>query len=294
MLSLRFLHAAAALATALSLCAVAPAAQDDGKAPAGAAIAIRIAGLEGEVEVKLPGSKEWIPAKVDMRLGQGAEIQTSLFSWVDLRLANDTTTRLDSVTRMRVDRYLQDATAIRTTLHVRSGTVAAVVNKGKLKSDFRITTPRSTASVRGSELAWLQILPWTMGGDMYLIGPRGLFLIFFLQMQRAMLLGPIQQGYAQGFMLINAILAARFYALVDMLPLGATNFERFRRLANWRFSDQFAGDMRRGGDISGVRGAAFRALLILSGAGEGHSRADYLLDYGGWPGDTDQYPTSGR
>ena len=64
------------LAVSLVLCAAALGAPGETTTPAQPAMTIRIAGMEGDVEVKLAGAKDWIPAKVGMELGQGAEEQT--------------------------------------------------------------------------------------------------------------------------------------------------------------------------------------------------------------------------
>ncbi len=235
------------------------------KAPA-KQLTIRIAAMEGDVEVKLPGASKWTPAKVGMELTQGAEIQTHMFSWVDLQMANNSRTRLDSVTRLRVDKYLKDNKAVHTSLHVRSGAMSAVVNKGKLKADFRISTPRSTASIRGSELARLRTTPYSMLGDRYHIGRHGRFLIFVRRLRRAFLLQPGQRGAAGGmFGLLNALQTARFYSRLDMLPLGSTGQEQHRRWMTWRAGDMSpANGGSNSGSVPGVRNQTHRSRSASS------------------------------
>lgn len=199
---------------------------------------ITVGALEGDVEVKHAKDKDWVPAKVGMELGQGAELQTHLFSWVELKLANNTVTRLDSVTRVRVDQYLKDAEAVRTRLRLRSGALSAVVNKGKLKSDFRVSSPQSTASVRGSELTRFSTTPWI---DRFQIG-HGLFNLTADQLARTSLAQKGQMCAVMTDRMLGTLETLAIYQSPNMIPAFSTGQEIRRAVATRRFGDVFPSD----------------------------------------------------
>lgn len=231
---------ACTLAGLLVLARIATPAQDEEAKPTDDLLPkITVAALEGDVEVKHAKAKDWVPAKVGMELGQGAELQTHLFSWVDLKLANNTSTRLDSVTRLRVDKYFKDAEAVRTRLRLRSGALSAVVNKGKLKSDFRVSSPQSTASVRGSELAWFHTAPWI---DTLRIGDHGLFMILATELERTMLAQNGQMCEVMADRVLGTLETLAIYQSPDMLPPISTGQERRRASATRRFGDVLPSD----------------------------------------------------
>ena len=212
---------------------------------------ITVAAIEGDVEVKLANAKEWTPAKVGMELGQGAELQTHLFSWVELKLANDTTTKLNSVTRVRVDKYLKDAEAVRTRLRLRSGALSAVVNKGKLKSDFRVSSPQSTASVRGSELAWFGTAPW---GDTLIVGDHGLFEYVAEQLgQRMTYAQDGQTCQVLADQILTTLETFANFQSPDMFPPRSTGRDRRNSVSTRRFGDVLPSDADDGvGAIPGI------------------------------------------
>ena len=236
------------LAVMLRVCAAAPADTSAKDKP----ISIRISALEGDVEAKIGGA-DWAPAKVDMELGKGDEIQTGLFSWVELAMANDTKARLDSVTRVRVDKYLKDAQAIRTRLKLKSGAVSAVVNKGQLESDFRVSSPQSTASVRGSHLARFRTTPRGMFGDMIRIGDKGTFLIIARDLARATYASNGQRCEVTTTQVLGTLLSAGMDAATQSLPLGSTPMEMGRSLSSRRLGDVPPGDAHQGaGGVPGI------------------------------------------
>ena len=202
---------------------------------------IRIVALEGEVEVKQSGAEDWVPAKVGMALGQGDEIQTQLFSSVKLGLANNTTTTLDSMTRISVDKYIQDTETVSTRLRLRSGALSAVVNKGKRKSDFRVSSPQSTACVRGSELALFRTTPASMFGDTIDI-ERGRFSIYTAQLGRETVADAGQSCQVTDSSIVEPQMAAALQNAPDMLPAGSTGQERKQQISTRRFGDILPSD----------------------------------------------------
>jgi len=219
--------------------AATPAQNEGGQPSDEPLMKITVSALEGSVEVKHAKAKDWVPAKKGLELGPGAELQTSMFSWVELKLANDTTTRLGSVTRVRVDQYFKDAEAVRTRLRLRSGALSAVVNKGKLKSDFRVSSPQSTASVRGSDLAWFGTTPW---GDTLIVGDHGLFEHVAERLERMQLAQTGQVCEVVADQILGALETAANYHSPDMIPAWSTGQERRRSAATRRFGDVFPSD----------------------------------------------------
>ena len=207
---------------------------------------VTVYGIEGDVDVRLPGAKEWQPARKGMKLLQGSEIQTALFSSAELLFEDTSAVIIEGVTQIKIDKFLKDNVAVRTKLNLRCGSVQATVNKGPLETDFKVSTPNSTASVRGTQIRQIRTTP---RGDRFRMGGEG---------------GLFAKGHAGGTAFIQAhqgtrtstdnpraiiaaLRAARDSQTVETLGIGATVAERQAFAARKRYGDTNPGDLTGSG-----------------------------------------------
>ena len=109
--------------------------------------------VRGKVELKSPAG-DWRTAAEGMRVHLNDTISTGFNSSVVLKMGTNNVL-VTALTRMTLDTYLQKEGSVNTSLYLRVGAVRAKVDDSSdLKQDFEITSPFSTASVRGTEFAF--------------------------------------------------------------------------------------------------------------------------------------------
>ena len=110
----------------------------------------KVLSFTGKVETMKPG-KAWIPVQVGTIVAAGDTISTGFSSSVVLQIG---ASRLSAkpLTRMLLKELAKTGTTTTTAVTVKVGKINAVVKsaQGEL-SDFKVTGPSSTASVRGTE-----------------------------------------------------------------------------------------------------------------------------------------------
>lgn len=111
---------------------------------------VTIVDINGEVEVMRNG--EWISAKEGMELKVEDLIATSFSSSVILKYSDGSTIKIKEVTQLDISRLTKDKQkAIRTLLRMRTGKIEAKIHReAGIDSDFKVFTPTSTISVRGT------------------------------------------------------------------------------------------------------------------------------------------------
>jgi len=106
--------------------------------------------LKGKVEVK-PLGKNWILAKDGMVVDTLATISTGFDSSATLLIGKNKV-GIAPLTRLTVDKIVEKAGKLDTSLHLRVGKVSAEVKSSTGEAqDFKVTSPYSTASVRGTK-----------------------------------------------------------------------------------------------------------------------------------------------
>ncbi len=109
--------------------------------------------IKGKVEVKQFG-KNWAPAQEGMAVDTLATISTGFDSQATLAIV-DNRIAVAPLTRLTVDKIIEQAGKSGTSLHLRVGKVSAEVKSSKgTPQDFKVTSPYSTASVRGTEFTY--------------------------------------------------------------------------------------------------------------------------------------------
>ncbi|MFZ4617100.1 MAG: FecR family protein [Rectinemataceae bacterium] len=109
--------------------------------------------VKGKVEVK-PLGKGWVPATSGMKLIMLDTISTGFDGSAVLVIA-DNKVAVAPLTRLTIDKVIAQAASTKTSLHLRVGSVSAEVKSSTgVAQDFSVTSPYSTASVRGTRFVY--------------------------------------------------------------------------------------------------------------------------------------------
>jgi len=107
--------------------------------------------LKGKVEVRAAGEKVWVRATEGQVLPLSATLSTGFDSSVVV-IIDKTTIQVKPLTRMAIDKLAMDGDTVKTSTFLRVGSVSASVKSAEgVKQDFKVQSPYSTASVRGTE-----------------------------------------------------------------------------------------------------------------------------------------------
>ncbi len=158
-----------ALGTAAALGAEKPAAEKPAapKADKETLVAV-VKAVKGTVETRSAKGKPWTPVKVGMKLSEGADIRTGFRARCVLDMT-DSLSQIDPLTVIRIAELRKEGKKVRTRLYMKQGNAQAVVEKGKIESDFAIVTPSATLSVRGTKGIKAGFFP-VLGGSYGLAG----------------------------------------------------------------------------------------------------------------------------
>jgi hypothetical protein len=107
--------------------------------------------LKGKVEVRLAGTRTWITAVEGQELRLSSTLSTGFDASVVIVMGK-TTVQVHPLTRLTIDRLLEEGGTLKTTSFLRVGSVSASVKSADgVKQDFKIQSPFTVASVRGTE-----------------------------------------------------------------------------------------------------------------------------------------------
>lgn len=116
----------------------------------------KVTSVTGKVQAQKKGSSEWVDVKKNDVLDTGTLISTGFNSNATLNLGNSICT-IAPLTRMSIEQLTEkklsdDKKVTKTTVYIDTGKAAFKVNStNKSLNDFRVHSPASTASVRGTE-----------------------------------------------------------------------------------------------------------------------------------------------
>jgi hypothetical protein len=106
--------------------------------------------IKGKVEVK-PSGGDWVTAKDGMKINLLSTISTGFDSTAVVKI-DKSSIFVNSLTRMTLDKLLESSGKVTTSVFLRVGSVKASVKSAEgVKQDFKVQSPYSTASVRGTE-----------------------------------------------------------------------------------------------------------------------------------------------
>ena len=106
--------------------------------------------VEGKVRWRAAESAPWKEAAVNDLVDVGAEIRTGLKSRAALRVGKNATVLVDAGTTFQLPQIVQDGETLKTLASVKTGRVDFKVDKVGFANDFKVITPQTTLSVRGT------------------------------------------------------------------------------------------------------------------------------------------------
>lgn len=109
--------------------------------------------VDGKVRWRSDQKADWREAKVNDLVGEGAEVRTGLRSRAALRVGRNATILVDAGTSFEIPQLEQDGQTLRTLASVKTGRVDFKVDKVGFSNDFKVATPQTTLSVRGTGFA---------------------------------------------------------------------------------------------------------------------------------------------
>jgi hypothetical protein len=109
--------------------------------------------VSGKVEIMVPGGR-WKKASAGMKISEGDSISTGFRSEAVLTLGASQVI-VKQLTRMELAELVEKEGTVRTGLNLRVGKIKAEVRTtAGLRQDFRLTSPVSTAAVRGTSFEY--------------------------------------------------------------------------------------------------------------------------------------------
>jgi len=165
-------HVALIAAAALAVLPASAFAQEP--SPTGA-LTVTVREVAGSVQYRPDGNAGWRDATAGLELAEGSHLSTGLASKAGLAFADNSVVVIGSLTEVVIDKFLKDAEAVRTRLSMKSGSLRAKVRHDPVRSDFRVTTPNMTVSIKGTIIEEITTTPDM--GDYVALGTEGLVLV---------------------------------------------------------------------------------------------------------------------
>ena len=102
------------------------------------------------VQYSIEGSDDWQAAKVGVKLSKDAVVRTGFASSCEMSFRGNTIIKVEALSSVRIADYLgrEDAEVVRANLQY--GAVRCGVEKGRVKSDTKISTPVAVLAIRGT------------------------------------------------------------------------------------------------------------------------------------------------
>ncbi len=111
--------------------------------------------VDGDVEIMLPNTFQWIPVPAEggSMFSEGIQIRTGPFSSISLVLADSSVVLVDSFTFMTVEKFFKTGNVVTTRLNLIVGSIVNTLNEGTpFENDYKVVTPSFTTSLRDSEI----------------------------------------------------------------------------------------------------------------------------------------------
>ena len=134
----------------------------------------RIQAVTGTVETRTAVGQPWRPVRVGMTLRPGADLRTGFRARCVLDMT-DSLVQIDPLSVARIAELGRNGGEVRTRLHLKQGNAQAIVEKGRIESDFAILTPSATLSVRGTR--GIKCRYFTDEGGTYGLADKGLIAV---------------------------------------------------------------------------------------------------------------------
>lgn len=112
--------------------------------------ALKIAGFEGTVQVKMAASAEWMGAAVDQPLNAGDSVRTGPDGQTMLQFSDKSTVALKPNTEITVEELVWNENARKANINMPTGEMRAILKKLDQPSDFKVKTPTAICGARGT------------------------------------------------------------------------------------------------------------------------------------------------
>lgn len=112
--------------------------------------ALKVAGFEGKVMVKIAPSTEWVDAVVDQALNPKDAVKTGENAQAMLQFSDKSSIALKPNTEIIVEELVWNDTARKAGLNVPIGELRTIIKKVNTPSDFKIKTPTAICGARGT------------------------------------------------------------------------------------------------------------------------------------------------
>ena len=127
-----------------------PATRPAAEKPAGELLKAKATLVTKSVYARIASDAPWKRVKVGDTFGQGTEFRTGVGAQLVLTIADNSVVLVKSLTQVVLDTLLKRKDTIVTKLNLSQGRMKAGVSKGKFQSDFTISSPIASLSVRGT------------------------------------------------------------------------------------------------------------------------------------------------
>ena len=114
----------------------------------------QFASVSGKVEVRPASGGSWTVAEVGMELDRNTVISTGFNASAEVQMGASTVT-IEQLTRLEFQEIVERSNSVETDLRLKVGSVRAQVRSVDQRSqDFRVSSPISTAAVRGTDFVY--------------------------------------------------------------------------------------------------------------------------------------------
>ncbi len=109
----------------------------------------------GDVEIMLPNTLQWIPAPsvAGSIFSEGTQIRTGPFSSVSLAFADISVVIVGSLIYMTVEKFFKSGNVVTTRTNLIVGSIVSTLNDGTpFENDYKIVTPSLTETLNSNEI----------------------------------------------------------------------------------------------------------------------------------------------
>jgi hypothetical protein len=129
----------------------APVEKEQEEPVATAATRPAIAKIEGDCEYRASAKAPWTAAKAGLAIANGASLCTGFESKVTVRFPDQSEVEIGSLTEVQISTSRGARKELVARLKVAVGSVRVHVKEADVRSDFQVSTPHTTTSVKGTD-----------------------------------------------------------------------------------------------------------------------------------------------
>ncbi len=104
----------------------------------------------GSVQYSNDAGKNWVKAELEAKLGKDSIVRTGFASTCEISFRGNTLIQVEALSSVRIAEYLGNENAEKVDASLQYGAVRCGVEKGKVKSDTKISTSVAVLAIRGT------------------------------------------------------------------------------------------------------------------------------------------------